>query len=417
MLKFNIELPLPASETPEKGSTKEGSIPMPAERLSTKLTPADRFCGFLCRLGSFRNRYRISPGLYRIGDPDAESPVIVTSNYRLTVDILRTSLVGRDLWVLVLDTLGINVWCAAGKGIFGTRNLVGAIRNPGQGCPPLEDIVSHRLLVLPQLGAPGIAAHEVMRETGFRVIYGPVLAHNLPVFLDGTPLPPGHLAKSVPPELITKPDAGCAILKPRGRPLDPTMRRVPFELRDRIVLIPIEIGNALRFSRKWLLRAMGISTLAALAGGRGLPGALAAVRSLLRAYTAALLGGAVATPALLPWLPGRWFSVKGLVTGILAAAMGFPAKRQTGDRRKVRAEAWTNSPSEAEAWGLRILTAAGSSFLALQFTGATPFTGPSGVSRELSATARAYAISLATAALLFFGGLLRNSSEKAGSEK
>jgi len=31
---------------------------------------------------------------------------------------------GRNLWILILDTKGVNVWCAAGKGTFGTEELV-----------------------------------------------------------------------------------------------------------------------------------------------------------------------------------------------------------------------------------------------------------------------------------------------------
>jgi hypothetical protein len=80
---------------------------------------------------------------------------------------------------LILDTKGINVWCAAGKGTFGTDELVGRILKTG-----LSEIVSHRKLVLPQLGAPGVSAHEVTKQTGFSVVYGPVRAKDIKAFLD-----------------------------------------------------------------------------------------------------------------------------------------------------------------------------------------------------------------------------------------
>jgi CO dehydrogenase/acetyl-CoA synthase gamma subunit (corrinoid Fe-S protein) len=70
---------------------------------------------------------------------------------------------------LILDTKGINVWCAAGKGTFGTDELVSRISKTG-----LSKIILHRKLVLPQLGAPGVSAHEVTKQTGFSVVYGPV---------------------------------------------------------------------------------------------------------------------------------------------------------------------------------------------------------------------------------------------------
>ena len=42
----------------------------------------------------------------------------------MSFDALRSCLGGLDAWILVLDTEGINVWCSAGKGSFGTAELV-----------------------------------------------------------------------------------------------------------------------------------------------------------------------------------------------------------------------------------------------------------------------------------------------------
>ena len=75
-----------------------------------------------CRISnSFRMKYRIKPGMYAVGEPDANSEVFVSANYKLSFDILRKALKGLNVWILVLDTKGINVWCAAGKGTFGTE--------------------------------------------------------------------------------------------------------------------------------------------------------------------------------------------------------------------------------------------------------------------------------------------------------
>jgi acetyl-CoA decarbonylase/synthase complex subunit gamma len=100
------------------------------------------------RVGAFRMHYTVPPGLYAVGEPTPESDVFVTANYKLSFDILRRELKEMDAWVLVLDTKSINVWCAAGKGTFGTNELVQRI-----SAAKLDKVVSHRRLILPQLGA------------------------------------------------------------------------------------------------------------------------------------------------------------------------------------------------------------------------------------------------------------------------
>jgi acetyl-CoA decarbonylase/synthase complex subunit gamma len=155
--------------------------------------------------------YTIDPGLYTLGDPDEKSPVLITANYKMSFDKLREALPGRNVWILVLDTEGINVWCAAGKGTFGTAELVSRIESNA-----LTRIVSHRELILPQLAGPGVAAHEVKRLSGFKVIYGPIRAIDLPAFLDA-----GHKAT-------------------------PEMRLKTFTTWERIVLIPVELVEALK---------------------------------------------------------------------------------------------------------------------------------------------------------------------------
>ena len=83
-----------------------------------------------------------------------------------------------NAWILVIDTKGINVWCAAGKGTFGTDNIVKSIKKTS-----LEYLVKHRIIILPQLGAVNVAAHKVKEQSGFRVIYGPVKAKDIKAFV------------------------------------------------------------------------------------------------------------------------------------------------------------------------------------------------------------------------------------------
>ena len=118
--------------------------------VSSTLTARDRRGHILARLGQNREGYRVAPGLYSLGSPGPDSPVIVTANYTLSFDAVRSSLPGWDTYILVLDTKGINVWCAAGKGTFGTEELINRIRKTG-----LSSVVTHHRIILPQLGAPG----------------------------------------------------------------------------------------------------------------------------------------------------------------------------------------------------------------------------------------------------------------------
>ena len=107
------------------GAEKSGLV---IRALSTAITWRDVLGGWGVRWGFRRMRYLVAPGLYRIGQPEADSPVLVTANYKLTVDTVRHSLTGLNVWLLVLDTKGVNVWCAAGKGTFGTEELIRRIQ-------------------------------------------------------------------------------------------------------------------------------------------------------------------------------------------------------------------------------------------------------------------------------------------------
>ncbi len=149
---------------------------------------------------------------------------------------------------------------------------------------------SHRRLVLPQLSAPGVAAHKVKEACGFRVTFGPVRAADLPAFL-------------------------AADMK-----ADAEMRRVTFDVRERAVLVPEVLSVA--WDRRMLLAYAGVLAAVGARSRRRIaaPGLRAGCPVIGAAWLALLAGGAV-TPLALPWLPGRAFSVKGaLVGGVLAAA-------------------------------------------------------------------------------------------------
>lgn len=118
-------------------------------------------------------------GLRRIGKPDQNSPVLVTCNFYITVRRIVRALKGYDFWLLVADSKGVNVWCAAGAEEFNTHCVVSAIKTSG-----IEEEVAHRRIILPPLGAPGIKADEVKKQTGWSVKWGPVRLNDIPRYLD-----------------------------------------------------------------------------------------------------------------------------------------------------------------------------------------------------------------------------------------
>lgn len=295
--------------------------------------------------------YHLPAGLYAVGSPDADSPVVVTANYKLSYDIVRRALSGRSAWILVLETHGINVWCAAGKGTFGTEEVVRRVEAAG-----LTRIVRHRILLLPILGAPGVAAHQVRRRTGFSVRYAAVRAKDLPEFLDN------------------------------GMRTTPSMRELSFTAYERIVLTPMEIVAGLKVS-------LPVLALLFLVGGISHKGVSPGAGLVpVAGYLGAFLAGAAAAPLLLPWIPTRSFAFKGWTLGLLWTVLFLG----------VFGRDW-GAAAEAAAF---LLMPAVSAFAALNFTGATPFTSRSGVRKEMRYAIPAMGISCLAGVVVWAAGRL-----------
>jgi hypothetical protein len=312
-----------------------GTLDTPAgkvEQISTVWDRSDIWNTIRVRWSVGRMKYKVKQGLYAAGNPDADSNVFVTANFKLSFDHLRRALHGTNAWVLVLDTKGINVWCAAGKGTFGTRELIYRIK-----AHELMKIVNHRKVIVPQLGAVGIAAHEVRNKTGFNVIYGPVRAEDIKAFVES------------------------------GMKATPEMRKVKFTLLDRIKLIPVELA----YGKYYLLIVPAVFFILAGLNPHGYlldaawkNGGQSAI-NLFAAY----FSGCVLTPVLLPWIPFKRFSLKGLLTGWLIAALLLYFFFSG------------NHIIEVISWFLMMGSI--SSFLAMNFTGSTTFTSLSGVQKEM----------------------------------
>jgi hypothetical protein len=300
--------------------------------VSAKISFKDFMGAVRVRWGFNRDNYRVDPGLFAIGSPGMESDVFVTANYKLSFDTLRKNLQGTDGFILVLDTRGVNVWCAAGKGTFGTKELVNRIN-----LVSLDKTVNHRRLILPQLGATGVAAHKVKEETGFNVHYGPVRAADLKKFISD------------------------------GYRADKEMRKVHFGLKERVKLIP----NDFMYGKFYLLGALAVLFIISGLNGNGI--SFRDFRSeggpTILGVILAYFAGIVITPMFLPYIPGRRFSLKGFFSGTLVFIILLFLKLAG------------HNIFENISWFL-IITAI-SSFLAMNFTGSSTYTSLSGVKKEM----------------------------------
>ena len=280
----------------------------------------------------YRNQYKVNPGLYCVGNPSSDDPVLVTANYKLSLDALRKELTGINSWILVIDTRGINVWCAAGKGTFSADEIALQVQRTR-----LSEVVSHRELILPQFGATGVASHELKQKCGFKGVFGPLRATDIPQFLNN------------------------------NKQADETMRTVTFSIGERLVLVPVEI------SLIWMIFAIVTLAIFILSGiGPDIYSFEAAWQRGVTATVAtmlAIVAGALITPALLPWIPGRQFWLKGILAGGLVGLAHFLFVS-------------TNN-NIIEDIGILVWISATASYMAMNFTGATPYTSLSGVEIEM----------------------------------
>lgn len=301
------------------------------ERVDGEWSWSDYWGAFKCRVSGFRNSYTIKPGLYAIGQPEGDSDVMVSANYRLSFDHLRRAIKGMNAWILVLDTKGINVWCAAGKGTFGTAELIKRVNQT-----KVKSRINHKRLIVPQLGAVGVAAHEVRKGTGLKVYYGPVFARDIEAYIKN------------------------------GYKSDKVMRKITFGWFDRLVLAPMEMRPAMKHFFWYAaiimvffgLSSKGIDFSSAISSG--LPFVFTGLVSLL--------AGSLITPVMLPYIPFKAFAIKGWLAGMASVL--------------ICVNLMADIALPLLIFSL-IFFPLVSSYLALQFTGSTTYTNMSGVNKEL----------------------------------
>ncbi len=300
---------------------------------TSELTRSDIWGRWKIRWGINRMGYTVDPGLYALGKPDKDSDVFVTANYKMSFDQLRSNLKSMNAWILVLDTKGINVWCAAGKGTFATKELVDRINFVN-----LKEIVSHRKIIVPQLGATGVSAHDVVEQCGFKVLFGPVRADDIPCYI-------------------------VADYK-----ATPEMRLVNFKMFDRMVLIPVELSGTFKYLFITLVAFLllsGINSEGYSLSNHNFP--------ILLLIVGSYIAGVALTPILLPWLPNRAFALKGAWAGLFVIV---PYLLYLWNASELIYN-WLHIIS------LALIILAISSFLSMSYTGSSTYTSLSGVKKEM----------------------------------
>ena len=343
--------PLPSIPKSDTTTAHEDGLNVAPTRLSSAMTRADWYGGVMCRVNNkFRMKYTVTPGLYALDDPDRDSPVLVTGNYRLSLNVLRSSLPKRNAWILVVDTKGINVWCAAGKGTFCTNEIVKQVT----ACN-LKSRISHHTLILPQLGASGVSAPKLQKVSGFTAKFGPVHASDIPAYLENN----------------------CIAT--------PAMRRVRFSIFDRAKIVPMEAIPALKTLGLFLLITAVLFGITRT--GIMYKQALTGVWPLVIAGVIALFTGSILTPLLLPFIPVRAFSLKGFVTGLIGTITVISLSPICRRTPLMTAFCLVSVP-------------AFSSYLSFLFTGSSTYTSPSGVKAELKIAWPLYRAGAAISAVL-----------------
>jgi hypothetical protein len=318
-------------------------------KVNEKWNFKDHLGALKVRMSFGRGNYKVNSGLYSYNEPKPDSEVFVSANYKLSFDILRKELKGLNAWILVLDTKGINVWCAAGKGTFGTAELINQIKNTN-----LDSFVKHRRLIVPQLGAPGVDASKVKLDTGYTVKFGPVRASDIKPYLQA------------------------------GLKKTEKMSKVEFNAIDRAKLLPVEFVNTLK---KFLLVAIAFFVISGLSLNQGslhidVRNGLKVVVILLIAY----ISGTIITPFFLPWIPFRSFSAKGMFAGAIVVGTALLIVALNNVIANV---------------SIFLVGTAISSYLAMNFTGASTYTSLSGVRKEMKIFVPIQALSASIGIIVF----------------
>jgi acetyl-CoA decarbonylase/synthase complex subunit gamma len=118
-------------------------------------------------------------GIYPIGEPKEDSPVLITSNFSLTYFIVSGEIESSRVptWLLVKDTEGLSVVTAWAAGKFVADTIAPFVKKCG-----IADKVKHHKLVIPGHAAPESGGLEE-ELADWEILVGPREGSNIPAYL------------------------------------------------------------------------------------------------------------------------------------------------------------------------------------------------------------------------------------------
>ena len=241
-----------------------------------RLKPLHYMKALVCWFDSYMRTYTIAPGLYYTGDRyDPEKPLLVTSNYLLTVLVLIRRVRSYNVRLLVIDTDGINVWCSAGKGRFSNLEI---FRQLVRYQELLLSIDKRLTMILPKFSLSGVDL-RMLRQAYVRPVVGPLYAKDLPGYLAN---PPYRDSNDI----------------------------VHFGFQSRLFTWLPGLGQFLGYCLALVLVLFGLQILF----GFAVPWKILVITALI----------ATMYPLLFPYIPGDRFAVKGLWLGVFVSLMLIP---------------------------------------------------------------------------------------------
>jgi acetyl-CoA decarbonylase/synthase complex subunit gamma len=125
---------------------------------------------------------QVQAGIYEVGTPTEESPVLVTTNFSLTYFTVEGDVSASKVasWILVVDTKGTSVLTAWAAEEFTAETISKAVNESG-----ITDKVKHRSLILP--GGVAVLSGKLEDQLGWHVLVGPRESAGIPTFLKTLP--------------------------------------------------------------------------------------------------------------------------------------------------------------------------------------------------------------------------------------
>jgi acetyl-CoA decarbonylase/synthase complex subunit gamma len=184
-------LGFPLISFPSEFSADEGTVTIAATQAIAKyggfvvldrFSPATLYPLLVLRTNIYTDPQKpiqVQPGLYEINDPQADSPLMVTTNFSITYFSVANEIDGSGMpgWLLVADAEGMSVLTAWAAGKFDAERIAKAVKSTG-----VEEKLSHHKLVIP--GHVSVLLGELEEELpGWEIQVGPREAVDLTGFL------------------------------------------------------------------------------------------------------------------------------------------------------------------------------------------------------------------------------------------